>query len=72
MKCEYKDGYEVEYSGTLLISKGDDVGIYVKEDFIPADARSALDAAASHNSCSELRAAAHQLTDTINYEWSNE
>ena len=70
MKCEYNDGYKVDYSGSLRISKGDEVDLLVKGDRIPASFRGGLDAAASHNSCGELRTAAQAVTDTIHKEWT--
>ena len=72
MKCEYKDGFKVDYSGSLRITKGDDVNLYVKEGYIPASVRSDLDAAASHNSCHELRLAAKEATNTIQVAWDKE
>lgn len=70
MRCEYKDGFKVDYSGSLRISKGDEVDLLVKGDRIPASFRGGLDAAASHNSCGELRTAAQAVTETINQEWN--
>ena len=58
MRCDYKDGFRVDYSGSLRITEGDEVDLVVKGAQIPANFRSNLDAAASHNSCGELRAAA--------------
>ncbi|HEY6873153.1 MAG TPA: hypothetical protein VI298_10550 [Geobacteraceae bacterium] len=69
MKCEYKDGFNVDYSGSLHITKGDNVDLVVKGSQIPSNFRSELDAAQRHNSCSELRSAAQAVTDTINAEW---
>jgi hypothetical protein len=69
MKCEYNDGFEVDYSGSLRISKGNDINLTVKGGQINAKCRSDLDAAARHNSCSELRTAAQEVTDTIHEAW---
>ena len=69
MKCEYNDGFKVDYSGSLRIMKGNDVDIRVQGGLIDAKARKDLDAAASHNSCSELRAAAREVTDTLHEAW---
>jgi hypothetical protein len=69
MKCEYNDGFKVDYAGSLRISKGNDVEIFVQGGQINAQCRHDLDAAASHNSCSELRAAAREVTDTIHEAW---
>ena len=65
MKCEYDDGFKVDYSGSLRIKKGDDVNLYVKKGFIPGKIKGALQLAARRNNCVELRKAACQLTDTI-------
>ncbi len=72
MRCEYKDGFKVDYEdygGSLRITKGDDVEISVQASQIRGKARSDLHAAASHNSCSELRAAAREVTDTLHEAW---
>jgi len=65
MKCEYDDGYQVTYSGTLRITKGDDVNLFVKKRFIPSKIMGALQTAARHNSCDELRKAAMNLIDIM-------
>jgi hypothetical protein len=69
MRCEYDDGFKVNYSGSLSIKKGDDVDLYVKENFIPSTVKSGLEAAAVHNSCGELRQAAYGVTDVIHGAW---
>ena len=69
MRCEYDDGFKVNYSGSLSIKKGDDVDLYVKENFIPSAVKNGLEAAAVHNSCGELRQAAYDVTDAINGAW---
>jgi hypothetical protein len=71
MRCEYDDGFKVDYSGSLSITKGDDVNLYVKGNFIPAGVKSGLEAAAVHNSCGELRQAAYGVTDTIQGAWKS-
>jgi hypothetical protein len=65
MKCEYDDGFKVDYSGALRIKKGDDVNLYVKKGFIPGKIKGALQLAARKNNCVELRKAACQLTEAI-------
>ncbi len=72
MRCEYKDGFKVDYedyAGSLRIAKGNDVEILVQAGQINARAKSDLDAAATHNSCSELRAAAREVTDILHEAW---
>ncbi len=72
MRCDYKDGFKVDYedyAGSLRITKGNDVEISVQADQISGRVRSDLHAAESHNSCSELRAAAREVTDTIHEAW---
>jgi hypothetical protein len=65
MKCEYDDGFKVDYSGSLRFSKADDVNLFVKKRFIPAIVMGALQTAARHNNCDELRKAAWKLVDII-------
>lgn len=65
MRCDYKDDFKVDYSGSLRITKGDGVNLVVKETQIPANVKASLDSAVSHNSCHELRTAAKGLTNTI-------
>jgi len=72
MKCEYGDGFKVDYSGSLRITKGEDVNVYVGEGFIPYNAKSDLKAAAMHNSCSELRKAAQEATTSLHDAWYKE
>lgn len=72
MRCEYNDGFNVEYKGSLRITKGDEVDLFVKESFIPANVKGDLEAAALHNSCGELRQAAQEATDTIGDAWKHE
>lgn len=72
MRCEYKDGFKVDYSESLRITKGNDVDLLVKGDQIPANFRGDLDAAARHNSCGELRSAAQAVTDNFNEAWKHE
>jgi hypothetical protein len=69
MRCEYDDGFKVNYSGSLSIKKGDDVDLYVKENYIPSAVKSGLEAAAAHNSCGELRQAAYGVTEPIHGAW---
>jgi hypothetical protein len=71
MRCEYNDGFKVDYagSGSLNITKGDNINFSVKERFIPAGIKSDLSAAAAHKSCGELRQAAQKATDAIGGVW---
>jgi hypothetical protein len=72
MRCTYKDDFAVDYSGSLHITKGDGVDFVVKENLIPSNIRTNLDAAVSHKDCHELRAASRELTDTIRTEFNRE
>lgn len=65
MRCEYNDGFKVDFTGSLNITKGDDINLSVKESFIPANVKNDLATAAAHNSCGELRQAAQKATDAI-------
>jgi hypothetical protein len=72
MRCEYKDDFKVDYSGSLRISKGDGVDLVVKEGKIPTDIKSSLDSAVGHNSCHELRTASRALTKNISTAFDTE
>ncbi len=72
MRCEYKDGFKVDYTGSLHITKGEGVDLVVKAGEIPDNFKGSLDAAASHNSCGELRSAAKAVTESINDAWESE
>ncbi len=65
MRCEYKDGLKIDYSGSLRMSRGDDVNIFLDEGDIPAGLKSDLDSAARHKSCGELRTISEEVTATI-------
>ncbi|HXE98574.1 MAG TPA: hypothetical protein VN642_19385 [Dongiaceae bacterium] len=71
MRCEYDDGFKVVYSGSLRITKGDDVNLFLKKKLIPAKAMGALQAAARRNNCDELRQAAQAATVTIPDTWKH-
>ncbi len=65
MKCEFNDGLKVDYSGSLRITKGEEVNVYMKEGFIPANIRDDLDEAARNASCGDFREIARTVTDTV-------
>ncbi len=65
MRCEYNDGLRVDYSGSLRIQKGDEINVFMKGDFIPANVRADLDSAVSRNSCGDFRKIAQMVTDTV-------
>jgi hypothetical protein len=72
MRCDYKDDFKVDYSGSLHITKGDGVDLVVKGDQIPPNFKACLDSAVSRNSCHELRSAARGVTNTINMALNKE
>ena len=72
MKCDYKDDFKVDYSGSLHITKGDGVDLVVKQSQIPANYKACLDSAVSRNSCHELRAAAKGITSTLQNAFNKE
>lgn len=65
MKCEYSDGFKVNYSGPLQITKGTDVNVFIKEARIPDSVKSDLDMALYKNSCRDLRDVADTVTKTF-------
>jgi len=67
MRCEYKDGLKVDYSGSLRVRKGNEInGFIVKEDFIPDSFRCELDKAVRNNSCGDIRKIAEAITHGVN------
>ena len=65
MRCEYKDGFQVDYSGSLHITKGDAVDLTINGSQLAANVKTCLDSAVNRNSCHELRAASRAATKTI-------
>jgi len=65
MRCEYNDGFQVDYSGPLRITKGDDVNVFLNADDIPANIKGELYEAKLHTSCGELRHIAQEVTDIL-------
>ncbi len=65
MRCEFRDGVEIEYAGTLSVSKGEDFGVVLDAGDIPAGFKSYLDSAARHNNCCELRTIAQEITAAV-------
>ena len=65
MKCEFKDGLKVNYSGPLQITKGQDVNVFIKEARIPDDIKNDLDMALYKNSCGDLRTIAETVTKSF-------
>ncbi|HXE97780.1 MAG TPA: hypothetical protein VN642_15350 [Dongiaceae bacterium] len=64
MKCEYNDGFKVNYSGPLQITKGQEVNVFIKEELIPGDIKNDLEMALYKNSCSDMRSVAETVTKT--------
>ena len=65
MICDYKDGFQVDYAGSLHISKGKAVDFVIQGGQLPANVKSSLDSAVTHNSCHELRAASRLATNNV-------
>jgi hypothetical protein len=65
MRCEYSDGLTVDYSGSLHVSMGNEVNVFVEHDYIPTNIKGYLNTASEHNSCEELRKVAEAVTNTV-------
>jgi hypothetical protein len=66
MRCEYKDGLKIDYSGSLRMKKGNEIGGYfARKDSIPADIRYELDKSVRKNSCSDIRKIAEIVTHDV-------
>jgi len=64
MKCEYKDGIKVKYTGPLQVTKGQEVNIFIKEEMIPEDIRLDLEMALFKDSCVDMRVIAETVQKT--------
>lgn len=65
MVCKYSDGLKVDYSGSLHITKGKDVVVFLNEEEIPNNFKGELKVAVLHDSCSELRNITLEVTDAV-------
>ena len=65
MRCEYKDGLKVNYSGPLQITKGQDVNVFIKEARLPDSIKNDLDMALFKDSCGDLRTIAETVTKSF-------
>jgi hypothetical protein len=72
MRCQYKDDFQVDYTGPVHITKGDTVDLTVTASEIPANIKQCLDSAVTRNSCHELRSAARALTTNITKAFNTE
>ena len=68
MRCEYKDGLSIDYSGSLHITKGDEINVFMEEGYIPANIRHDLDEASRKNSCEDFRKVGQLVTDTVGWK----
>jgi len=65
MRCEFKDGMKIDYSGSLTVRNGNEiVGHLVKDTGLPDTIKNLLDNAARNQNCSELRRITEELTRT--------
>jgi len=65
MRCEYNDGLKVDYSGSLRITKGDEVNVFLSANEIPLNIQGELHEAALHDNCGELKHVAQEVTDIV-------
>jgi hypothetical protein len=65
MKCEFKDGLTIDYSGSLRVRRGNNIeGVLVKETGLPDTIKFVLDSAARNHDCNELRKITEEITRT--------
>jgi hypothetical protein len=65
MKCAYDDGLKVDYAGSLRITQGKDVNVFLRANELPANIKGELEDAALRNSCREVRHVAQEVTDIL-------
>ncbi len=68
MKYEFDDGMVVDYSGSIHITKGTEIDIFMEEDFIPVNIKKDLEEATRRNSHDEVRKIAWLVADTVGYK----
>jgi hypothetical protein len=72
MSCEFNDGLQIDYSGSLQMSKGEGVSVFLDAGDIPTGFKSDLDSATRSKSCILLRTAAHEITAALGYDLAEE
>ncbi len=65
MAYKYDDGTVVDYSGSLRITRGDSVNVYLAEDFVPRRIRDDLAKATRDNDLDKIREIARVVTESV-------
>jgi len=65
MKCEFDDDCIVDYSGSLRVTKGDDINLFLKKKTVPGGVQSVFQASVRENDCDKLRKAASELVPLL-------
>ena len=65
MRCAYNDGLTVDYDGSLRITKGSDVNVFMKNGRIPDEIKGDLESAVHSMSCSDLLTVSRKVRDSV-------
>lgn len=65
MSYRYDDGTVVDYSGSLRITRGDAVNVYLAEDFVPKRIKEDLAEATRVNNLEKIREIAAVVTESV-------
>ncbi|MBP1752565.1 MAG: hypothetical protein H6Q57_1401 [Geobacteraceae bacterium] len=65
MKYEFSDGMVVDYSGSIHVTRGTEIDLFIEEGYIPVNVRKDLEEATRKGSRDDIKKIAVMLTDTV-------
>jgi len=65
MICEYQDGFKVDYTGSLRITRGDNVNVFINSESIPSNYKGILDWAMHSHNCHDMRRVAEEVSGEL-------
>lgn len=68
MSYRFDDGTVVDYSGSLRITRGDTVNVYLAEDFVPRRIKEDLAEATRVNNLEKIREIAKLVTNNVGFK----
>lgn len=60
MRCEYRDGMKVNYTGPLQITRGNDINVFISEGRLTPAMKDDLEMALFRNSCTSFKEVADE------------
>ncbi len=68
MSYRFEDGTVVDYSGSLRITRGDTVDVYLAEDFVPRRIKEDLAEAVKADNREKIREIAKVITNNVGFK----